>query len=132
MTVIRVPPEHAAAMWPRIVEQVEAALEHSEGCYRAADVLDALLAGEWQLWTDGRSIACTRVAEYPAKRVLSIILASGGRDSVAPIWAALEPFARVNGCSAISWWGRPGWRRSGFLPKGWRHTHDVMTVELTE
>lgn len=130
MTVVQVPPAHAEAMWPRVVGQVEAALVHSDGCYRAEDVRAAIAAGEWQLWTDGHSIACTRVAEYPARRVLFIVLASGGKDSVAPIWEALERFGRANRCKAINWMGRPGWRRSGFLPEGWRHTHDVMVVEL--
>lgn len=123
-------PSRLSEVWLNIAGMVRAALEYSDGCYRAEDVRAAIAAGDWQLWTDGRSIACTRLAEYPARRVLFITLASGGLESVQPIWREIEAFARAYGCGAINWMGRPGWRRSGALPDGWRHTHDLITVEL--
>lgn len=129
---MRVHREHIAVAWPAIAARVNAALRHSGGTYEPEHVRAALAAGEWQLWDDGTSITCTRVAEYPARRVLFIMLSAGSVVSINTMRPALETFARANGCRDIRWMGRPGWRRSGKLPEGWRHTHDVMMLELTD
>jgi hypothetical protein len=132
VNVRQIPAAQLPIAWPLIERRVATALKHSGGTYEADDVYDAIAAGEWQLWDDGVSITCTRVAEYPARRVLFIMLSAGSIVSIQTIWPALERFARANGCKDIRWMGRPGWRRSGKLPKGWRHTHDVIMVELAD
>lgn len=132
MIIRQVPPAQLPVVWPLIEKRVASALKHGGDTYGLEDVRAAIAASEWQLWDDGISITCTRVAEFPQRRVLFIMLSAGSIVSIQTIWPALERFARAYGCKDIRWMGRPGWRRSGKLPKGWRHTHDVMMVELTD
>ena len=117
-------------VWPAIEGRVLAALKHCNDTYRTGDVRAALAAGEWQLWGDGRSIACTRIAQYPARRVLFITLASGGLESVKMMFSALMAYAKAQGCDGIFSHCRRGWRRSNGLPSGWQHTHDVISWEF--
>lgn len=126
----RIPAAQVGEVWPAILPLVEAALRHGGEGYSAGAVRAALDGGEWQLWGDGRSIACTRIAEYPAGRVLFVTLASGGLESVGPMWDAMKAFGAAHGCRTARAMTRPGWTRSGRLPPGWRHTQDIVTVEL--
>lgn len=123
-------PSDIPAMWESIAGQIGAALEYGDECYSLSHVREALTQAQWQLWTDGRSIACTRIAEYPARRVLFVMLAEGELPSVLAMWPAMRAFGEACGCASAKWMGRPGWRRSGVLPEGWRHTHDIVTVEF--
>lgn len=125
----RIPSIQVGEVWPAILPLIAAALRHGGGGFTVEAVRAALERGEWQLWGDGRSIACTRIAEYPAGRVLFVTLASGGMESVAPMWAAMREFGAAHGCRAGRAMTRPGWARSGRLPPGWRHTQDIVTVE---
>jgi len=123
-------PSDIPTMWDRIADKIAAALMYGDGCYRLSDVRQALATGEWQLWTDGESIACTRIAEYPARRILFVMMAEGTIASVLAIWAKMREFGEICGCTGAKWMARPGWRRSGALPAGWKHTHDMMTLEF--
>jgi hypothetical protein len=125
----RVPAVVIPEIWPAIEARVRAALRHGGGVYRLDDVRHALEAGDWQLWGDGRSIACTRIAEYPTRRVLFVTLASGEMGSVEPMWPTIKAFGEAHGCTAATAFARPGWARSGKMPQGWKHTQDVVTVE---
>jgi hypothetical protein len=126
--VTLIPREAIAEVWPVISTLVAMATRHG-GAYEAADVKAALEAGDWQLWGDGRSICCTRVAEYPKRRLLFVMLASGGLESVEPMWPTIKAFGQSHGCGGAKAFARPGFSRSGRLPVGWRHTQDVVTVE---
>lgn len=125
-----VPPSDIPMVWDQVSGRVAAALEYGDGCYRLSDVRKALQSAQWQLWTDGKSIACTRIAEYPARRLLFVMLAEGELPSVFAMWPKMREFGTGCGCTGAKWLGRPGWKRSGVLPDGWRHTHDVITVEF--
>lgn len=124
------PPANLANVWPAVAPQIERALRHGSGEYALMDVAEAILHGRWQLWTDGHSIACTSVVQYPALRVLYIHVGAGELGSVVLMWPTLKDFAKRQGCARVQFMGRPGWRRSGAIPATWRHTHDVVTVEI--
>lgn len=129
-SVRMVPPGEIPAIWDDVMGKVSAALEYGDGCYRVSDVRKALQSGQWQLWMDDKSIACTRIAEYPSRRMLFVMLAEGELPSVFAMWPAMRRFGEQNGCTGAKWMGRPGWKRSGVLPEGFRHTHDIVTVEF--
>lgn len=128
--VLQIPPDHIQTVWPHVVDQVQAALERGSGEYRIEHIWRALVDGTAQLWTDGESIAVTMVVEYPAARLLYVLVAAGALDGVNNMWPVVRDFAREQGCSSVQFFGRPGWRRSGVMPEGWRHTHDVITVAV--
>lgn len=129
MIATLIPAAVIGEVWPRIEGQVRAALEQGSGVYTARDVCEALERGDWQLWHDGRSIVCTRIAEYPARRMLFVMLASGEMASVKAMWPTLKAFGVAQGCTGGKAFARPGFVRSGALSDGWRHTQDVLTVE---
>lgn len=124
----QIPREVIAEAWPAIAGRVDAAVRRGGG-YAAADVKAALEAGDWQLWGDGHSIVCTRIAEYPSRRILFVMLASGEMESVQAMWPTLKAFGAANGCTGAKALGRPGFARGGRLIDGWKHTQDVLTVE---
>jgi len=126
----RVPPILIPDIWHYVAGKVAAALRYAGDTYRLDDAKAALLSGEWQLWGDGVSVICTRIAEYPASRTLFVMLASGDLESIKAMWPDLARFGRENGCTEMTGFARPGWRRSGGLPQGWRHVKDVITVGL--
>lgn len=128
--MIRIPADKITAIWPHVVDMVQAALERGSGEYRVEHLWQGLVEGSAQLWTDGKSIAVTMPVDYPATRLLYVLVASGDLSGVETMWPQVEAFAREQGCSAVQFFGRPGWRRSGVLPQGWRHTHDVLTVRV--
>lgn len=128
--VLQIPPDYIQTVWPHVVDQVQAALERGSGEYRIEHIWRALVDGTAQLWTDGESIAVTMVVEYPAARLLYVLVAAGALDGVNNMWPVVRDFAREQGCSSVQFFGRPGWRRSGVMPTGWRHTHDVITVAV--
>ena len=128
--VIQVPQQHITTIWPHIADLVQAALDRGSGEYRLEHLWRALEDGEAQLWTDGESVAITMPVEYPATWLLYVLVAAGAVGGVETMWPEIQAFARERGCSAVQFFGRPGWRRSGVLPEGWRHTHDVITVRV--
>lgn len=130
MTVIQVPPDRITAIWPHVADLIGAALAKGGGEYRLEHIWENLTTGAAQLWTDGDSVCVTSVVEYPATRLLYVLVAAGDLGSVSDMWLPVKEFAAVHGCSAVQFFGRPGWRRSGVMPEGWRHTHDVITVRV--
>jgi hypothetical protein len=112
------------------VDLISAALAKGGGEYRIEHIWANLAEGRAQLWTDGNSVCVTSVVEYPATHLLYVLVAAGELDSVSAMWEPIKEFAAVHGCSAVQFFGRPGWRRSGVMPDGWRHTHDVITVRV--
>lgn len=124
------PPSQLANVWPSVSPQIMKALQRGSGEYTLHDVAEQILTGKWQLWSDGNSVCCTSVVQYPSLRVLYVHLGSGEIGSVVVMWPSLQDFARRNNCTKVQFMGRPGWRKSGAIPDGWRHTHDVVTVEV--
>jgi hypothetical protein len=130
MTALQIRPDQLTQIWPHVVDLISAALAKGGGEYRIEHIWANLAEGRAQLWTDGNSVCVTSVVEYPATHLLYVLVAAGELDSVPAMWEPIKEFAAVHGCSAVQFFGRPGWRRSGVMPDGWRHTHDVITVRV--
>ena len=97
----------------------------------AGSILYSLLDGTMQLWiaTERKPpvIVVTAVTDYPEAKVLSVVLLAG-RDIRAwlhHVEAALEAFARDQGCTALEAWVRPGLIGAQYRPRravlsGWK------------
>lgn len=137
MNLALVPSDRVAEIWPHVSGLVDAALAESGGGYRPVDVVEALEEGRWLMWlatTPGEvlSMCCTHVAEFPARKFLYVVLAAGKMDAVRVLWPAIRDCARAQGCSAVHFFGRRGWARSGALPEGFRVSREVVTMELDQ
>lgn len=139
MPAILIRQSDVPATWPYCAPQIARALEHSAGEYTLEDVARFVRDAEWQLWALTRpdgifgGAATTQLVRYPSTQHV-IVTALGGeldREMMRDAWNAVIGFARETGSSAVQFIGRPGWRRSGILPDGWRHTADVVTVGVT-
>jgi hypothetical protein len=103
--------------WPRLWPLLEPALLASEE-EEKPDVKSLVIAGKAQLWAiieDSNPIAAvvTEITTEPETRCrLWLVGGSRLREWAADFMAAIEPWARSLGCTAI--WGtqnRPGWAR---------------------
>lgn len=134
-----VPRERVDRVWARVAPALAEAIRRG-GCGECTleDARALIDDGAWLLWIavglDGRLLAAatTETAEYPRARHLFVTLA-GGEDAgegVAALWPLLRSYAVARECSAVKFMGRRGWARSGALPAGWRHAHDVVVVPV--
>jgi hypothetical protein len=126
------PPEHAVLLWPQVEPLLRPALATTEGCYEPVDILAAILKGQMQLWiswNDGVEAAMvTEIIAYPRRRGCRVFLI-GGRNLKR--WsekfsAAVEAYARAQGCSFMEGGARLGWVRVG----GYRNIGCVLIKEL--
>lgn len=117
---------------------LEAAIERGLGEFTLKDIADGLINGDFLLWVavkPGRIFGCavTTIEEFPQAKHLLVMLGGGpgeGREVVNALWPVIEEYARLEGCTYVRFHGRRGWARSGMLPPGWRHTHDVIGVPV--
>lgn len=83
------------------------------GLYTKDSILGGLVRGEFQLWiaeTDEMVMAAlTEIADYPGRRVASVVLLGGnGLDRALPFLDVIEAWARENGCHRFVNEGRGG------------------------
>lgn len=78
-----------------------------------------------------QALAITDIAVYPAVRICRISICTGERRGawLAPGLAAIEAWAREQGCDAVEPFCRPGWRRE-LQGLGYRERHILMRKEL--
>jgi hypothetical protein len=133
--LLAVPAERLSEVAAGAMPLIKAMCEGSNGKYAPADVLRALAARDFQLWlARGRggneAAAVTEIVDYPQKRVCRLIGAVG-RDMSNWIGhlAALETWAKAQGCSAMEPVARPGWERV-LKGRGYRKTHVHLEKEL--
>lgn len=91
--------------------------------YSLDQVRLSLDRGNAQLWPTRKAAVVTEVITYPTgAKSLSYWLAGGSLEDVLRTHAAVEAFARQQGCHYIEIKGRRGWRnavkRFGFEPVG--------------
>lgn len=110
------------------VEQVRAFIEPAiarSGGQTTFDRLAAeILAGQKQLFATPRAAAITYLWEYPTgQKVLHVEYAGGDLQELLDNQGDLIDFARREGASKITLFGRKGWRK--VLPE-WRETGVIM------
>ena len=107
--------ESVEAWWPLVEEYLNAALKHGLGEYSTSDIKSACISKNMQLWvkigTDVEGAFVTKIAKYPQKNLLCVILLGGKefhrwRDEAD---ALLNAFGKENNCEYIELFGRKGW-----------------------
>ena len=110
-------------------DHIDRALRYSGGTHTFEDVRDAVAEGRMQLWENAQSMAITEIIVYPRKKVLHIFLASGTMQGVQDMLRAAEDWGRMQGCEAVTFAGRRGWRRV-MNKQGFRDALTVMEKGL--
>jgi len=107
--------ENIEAWWPLVEEYLNAALKHGLGEYSIGDIKSACISKNMQLWvkigTDVEGAFVTKIAKYPQKNLLCVILLGGKefhrwRDEAD---ALLNAFGKENNCEYVELFGRKGW-----------------------
>lgn len=107
--------EHRRALILEILERhrkgIERAAEHALGQYTFDDVVDAVLAGQWNVLviSQGQSILVT---ERPSNRQLHIVIASGKLADICDGVRSLKGLATIGGYNRVTIAGRRGWLRA--------------------
>ena len=97
-----------SASWEKARRILAPAIEHG-GTHSERDVLDAIIAGQAQLWMHEASAAVTEIVSYPRLRACRVWLAAGDLDGIKEIERQVEGWARQNGCARLEIIGRKGW-----------------------
>jgi hypothetical protein len=110
--------ESVEVWWPLVEEYLNAALKYGLGEYSITDIKSACKSKNMQLWvkigTEVEGAFVTKIAKYPQKNLLCVILLGGKefhtwRDEAD---ALLNAFGKENNCEYIELFGRKGWGRA--------------------
>lgn len=125
--------------WHEIGPLLCRALRHGRGEYDEHQILARLCDGRWVLVgliKDGAlaGVAACEVVRHdrdgPAH--LWVVMGSGSDapETVQAMWSPIQNLARANNCTEVRVLGRRGWARSGAMPAGFRHTHDLLSYTM--
>jgi hypothetical protein len=129
LAVYRVSTGTLNLIWPAIKPLLERGIARERGRFNAADVYGWITRGTHQLWVateNGRMLAAivTEILLHPSgKRTFHLLLAGGSqaRRWIAPAFARMREYARVQGATEARMTGRKGWLRHlhplGFHPE---------------
>jgi len=107
--------ESVEAWWPLVEEYLNTALEYSLGEYSIDDIKNACISKDMQLWVklgkQTKGAFVTKIARYPQKNLLVVILLGGDefgewRDEAD---ALLNAFGKQHNCEYVELFGRKGW-----------------------
>tara|TARA_R110002012_G_scaffold89358_1_gene219449 strand:+ start:1131 stop:1538 length:408 start_codon:yes stop_codon:yes gene_type:complete len=107
--------ESVEVWWPLVEEYLNTALEYSLGEYSITDIKNACISKNMQLWVklgkETKGAFVTKIAKYPQKNLLIVILLGGNefqewRDEAD---ALLNAFGKQNNCEYVELFGRKGW-----------------------
>ena len=110
--------ENIDAWWHLVQEYLITALEYGLGEYSIGDIKKSCKSKDMQLWvkfdTEVRGAFITKIAKYPQKNLLCVILLGGKefhtwRDEAD---ALLNAFGKEHNCEYVELFGRKGWGRA--------------------
>lgn len=137
MHLTRLEPIELADFWPSISGYLQGVVARSGGRLTLRSVLDAALAGAFQLWAavddegEVKATAVTRVLDWPSGMASLEVIGVGGADMDQ--WLRLETdlaeFAKSQGCGVIEQEGRDGWQRK-LKERGWEKVFVRMEKKL--
>lgn len=115
-SLICVPPDRVAEVWPHVRHWIQAAMERADISSFARVEADAL-SGANLLWiaTDGQSISAAALTDIQdtGRRKVCLLVANGGermKDWIHLI-SGLEDYAKAEGCTAMRIVGPAAWTR---------------------
>lgn len=135
-TVTAVPPEEVNSIWPEIRGLLAPAVKRSGGRVTLLTLLGALRERRSLLWLTYpedrrvRAAFVTRIAQYPARRLVSVDFAGGEAmdEWVNDVQATFRRYAADAGCSGVEMSGRAGWGK--VLGRyGWTPDFVVLTAD---
>ena len=110
--------ENIDGWWSLVEEYLISALEYGLGEYSIEDIKKSCISRDMQLWVkfnkEGvRGAFVTKIAQYPQKNLLCVILLGGNefiewRDEAD---ALLNAFGKEHNCEYVELFGRKGWAR---------------------
>lgn len=113
------------------IARIEKTLAKFGGLYEFADILHAVQTGDMQMFAEGDSLAITKVADFPRKRVLDIVLAYGNMDELLRLQHRVYEYAKEIGAEMImAANSRAGWASKMVYGDGWRIVGAVYIKEL--
>lgn len=95
--------------YARVREHLLPAIERTNGTHTEDDVIAALLNGQFKLWALEKSVGITEFQIYPRMKILNVFLAGGDLTEIMAHTPVLEAYGLKNGCSRMTFGGRPGW-----------------------
>ena len=107
--------ESVEVWWPLVEEYLITALEYSLGEYSIDDIKNSCISKDMQLWVklgkQTKGAFVTKIARYPQKNLLVVILMGGDefeewRDEAD---ALLNAFGKQHNCEYVELFGRKGW-----------------------
>ena len=107
--------ESVEVWWPLVGEYLNTALEYSLGEYSIDNIKNACISKDMQLWVklgkQTKGAFVTKIAKYPQKNLLIVILLGGDefqewRDEAD---ALLNAFGKQHNCEYVELFGRKGW-----------------------
>ena len=108
--------ENIEGWWSLVEEYLISALEYGLGEYSIEDIKKSCILRDMQLWVkfnkEGvRGAFVTKIAQYPQKNLLCVILLGGNefiewRDEAD---ALLNAFGKEHNCEYVELFGRKGW-----------------------
>lgn len=113
----------------RCRDWIAAALAYSGGTHTPEDVAGGILAGTLQLWPAEKGCLVTEIVDFPRKRVLNIFLAAGDMRQVLDMNDDVAAWAKAQGCTAMTAYGRKGWERVA-RRFGWTSPHTFISKEI--
>lgn len=125
-------------MHETIIPMLEKAVEHTDGEYDVADIIEAISSGQQGclgIFQELKLIGIYTVMliNYPQRRLLRIVTMGG-----LPVeyWAATEQtlteYARGHQCDGIEFWCRPGVSKIVKKSFGFEHQYDVLIRPVEE
>ncbi len=113
------------------MEKIEQALQKNGGLYNFSDIIRCLERGEMQMFAEGDSLAITKVADFPRKRLLDIVLVYGELEEVLRLQHRVYAYALdVNADLIAATLGRRGWEKQMYEGDGWKIAGAVYLKDM--
>jgi hypothetical protein len=91
---------------------MEEALKHGTGQLEWSDIVREVILGNMLLWFGDKSCLLSQFVEFPRKKSLHILLASGELEELKRmVDESIVPFAKHNNCDDMTLIGRKGWKK---------------------
>lgn len=95
--------------YARVREYLLPAIERTNGTHTEDDIILGLISGHLKLWALEKSVGITEFQTYPRMKVINVFLAGGDLDEIMAHTPVLEAYGLKNGCTRMTFGGRPGW-----------------------
>lgn len=110
-----------------------AAAELGGGTHTEKDVLDLIIFGRAFLWVMGDSGILCEFEDFPQMRICRYWVAGGDLETLLPMEANIEAWARSFGATRMEIVGRAGWQKklAGYKRRGVWMTKDLADVDAS-